>query len=155
VAEANVTEELLSGMASGLFRRVREEKGLAYFVGASRVELADQGMFYLYGGTHAGAAATVEAEMRAELARLAAGAFEPGEVESAKLRLRVGRREARQSCMARLGGALVREVAGLGANYEQRWEALLEAVDEARVAAFVRDYLRGEAAQSVTLLPKA
>jgi zinc protease len=154
VAEANVTEELLSGMASGLFRRVREEKGLAYFVGASRVELADQGMFYLYGGTHAGAAATVEAEMRAELARLAAGTFEPGEVESAKLRLRVGRREARQSCMARLGGALVREVAGLGANYEQRWEALLEAVDEARVAAFVRDYLRTDRAQAVTLLPK-
>jgi zinc protease len=154
VAEANVTEELLSGMASGLFRRVREEKGLAYFVGASRVELADQGMFYLYGGTHAGAAATVEAEMRAELARLATGAFEPGEVESAKLRLRVGRREARQSCMSRLSSALVREVAGLGANYEQRWEALLGAVDESHVAAFVRDYLRTDRAQAVTLLPK-
>jgi hypothetical protein len=56
--------------------------------------------------------------------------------------------------MARLGGALVREVAGLGANYEQRWEALLEAVDEARVAAFVRDYLRTDRTQAVTLLPK-
>jgi zinc protease len=155
IAEANVTEELLSGMASGLFRRVREEKGLAYFVGASRVELADQGMFYLYGGTHAGAAATVEAEMRAELDRLAAGRFEPGEVESAKRRLRVARREARQSCMSRLGGALFREVAGLGANYEQRWEALLAAVDETAVKGFVRDHLRAEAAQAVTLLPKA
>lgn len=154
IAEANVAEELLSGMASGLFRRVREEKGLAYFVGASRVELADQGMFYLYGGTHAAAAATVEAEMRAELARLAEGRLEPGEVEAAKLRLRVARREARQSCMARLGGALFREVAGLGANYEARWEALLSAVDGARVAAFVRDYLRADRAQAVTLLPK-
>ncbi|MFN7340706.1 MAG: M16 family metallopeptidase [Opitutia bacterium] len=154
IAEANVTEELLSGMASGLFRRVREEKGLAYFVGASRVELADQGMFYLYGGTHAGAAATVEAEMRAELARLAEGRFEAGEVESAKRRLRVARREARQSCMSRLGGALFREISGLGANYEARWEAMLAAVDEAKVAGFVRDHLRAEAAQAVTLLPK-
>lgn len=154
IAEANVTEELLSGMASGLFRRVREEKGLAYFVGASRVELADQGMFYLYGGTHAGAAATVEAEMRAELARLAEGRFEPDEVESAKRRLRVARREARQSCMSRLGGALFREISGLGANYEARWEAMLSAVDASRVAAFVRDHLRAEHAQAVTLLPK-
>ncbi len=154
IAEANVTEELLSGMASGLFRRVREEKGLAYFVGASRVELADQGMFYLYGGTHAGAAATVEAEMRAELARLAEGRFEAGEVESAKRRLRVARREARQSSMSRLGGALFREISGLGANYEERWEAMLAAVDEAAVAGFARDHLRAEAAQAVTLLPK-
>lgn len=154
IAEANVTEELLSGMASGLFRRVREEKGLAYFVGASRIELADQGMFYLYGGTHAGAAATVEAEMRAELVRLAEGRLEPGEVESAKHRLRVARREARQSCMSRLGGALFREVAGLGANYERRWEELLSAVDGAKVAGFVRDHLRADRAQAVTLLPK-
>ena len=154
IAAANVTEELLSGMASGLFHRIREEKGLAYFVGASRTEAADHGLFHLYAGTHAGAAETVAGEMRAELARLAAGKFEPGEVDAAKRRLRVARRQGRQTAGARLQGAMLREVAGLGANYDEVWEARLNATGEAEVAAFVRDYLRADAEQAVTLLPR-
>lgn len=155
VTAANLAEELLSGMSSGLFRRVREEKGLAYFVGASRLELADQGMFYLYGGTHAEAADTVLAEMRAELARLAAGKLEPDELESAKRRMRVSRREARQTPMGRLPGAMLRELTGLGANYEATWESRLAAATAEDVARYVREHLREDLAQSVTLLPKA
>ena len=154
VTAANLTEELLSGMSSGLFRRVREEKGLAYFVGASRLELADQGMFYLYSGTHAEAVATVEAEMRAELVRLEAPLGEPDELESAKRRMRVGRREARQTPMGRLPGAMLREMLGLGANFEATWESRLAAATAADVAAYVREHLRAEVAQSVVLLPK-
>lgn len=154
VAAANVTEELLSGMASGLFQRIREEKGLAYFVGASRTEAADHGLFHLYAGTHAGAAETVAAEMRAELARLATGKFAPGEVDAAKRRLRVARRQGRQTAGARLQGAMLREVAGLGANFDAVWEARLDATGEPEVASFVRDYLRADAEQAVTLLPK-
>ena len=154
IAAANVTEELLSGMASGLFHRIREEKGLAYFVGATRTEAADHGLFHLYAGTHAGAAVTVAEEMRAELARLASGRLAPGEVDAAKRRLRVARRQGRQTASARLQGAMLREVAGLGANYDSVWEARLDATGEAEVAAFVRDYLRADAEQAVTLLPK-
>lgn len=154
VTAANLTEELLSGMSSGLFRRVREEKGLAYFVGASRLELPDQGMFYLYSGTHTAAVATVEAEMRGELARLAAGQLEPGELEAAKLRLRVARREARQTPMGRLPGALLRELTGLGANYEATWEARLTAATADDIAAYVRNYLRSQVEALVVLLPK-
>ncbi len=154
VTAANLAEELLSGMSSGLFRRVREEKGLAYFVGASRLELADQGMFYLYGGTHAEAAPTVLAEMRAELDRLAEARLEPDELESAKRRMRVARREARQTPMGRLPGAMIRELTGLGANYEATWESRLAAATAEDVARFVRDHLRADLGQSVTLLPK-
>jgi zinc protease len=73
VTAANVAEELLSGMASGLFHRVREEKGLAYFVGATRVETVDQGMFYLYAGTTAEASTQVLQEMEAEQTGVAGG----------------------------------------------------------------------------------
>lgn len=155
IAAANVTEELLSGMASGLFHRIREEKGLAYFVGASRTEASDHGLFHLYAGTHAGAAETVAVEMRSELARLASGKFAVGEVDAAKRRLRVARRQGRQTASARLQGAMLREVAGLGANYDAVWEARLDATGEPEVASFVRDYLRVDAEQSVTLLPKS
>ena len=155
IAAANLAEELLSGMASGLFHRIREEKGLAYFVGASRVESRDHGLFYLYAGTHAGAAETVAAEMRAELERLASGKFNDGEIAMAKLRLRVARRQGRQAASARMQGAMLREVAGLGANYDEVWEARLNATGDNDVAAFVRDYLQPKFEQSVTLLPKA
>jgi predicted Zn-dependent peptidase len=93
--------------------------------------------------------------MRAELARLSAGQFNDGEVAMAKLRLRVARRQGRQAASARMQGAMLREVAGLGANYDEVWEARLDATGDKEVAAFVRDYLQPKFEQSVTLLPKA
>ena len=90
----------------------------------------------------------------AELTRIAEGRFEPEELESAKRRMRVARREARQTPMGRLPGAMIRELAGLGANYEATWEARLAAATAEDVAGFARGQLRAEVAQAVTLLPK-
>ncbi|MEY3547657.1 MAG: hypothetical protein RLZZ552_24, partial [Verrucomicrobiota bacterium] len=155
VVAANVTEELLSGMASGLFRRVREEKGMAYFVGATRVEVVDQGMFYLYAGTAPASAQDVVKEMRLELDRLRAGKFVKEEVADAKRRMRVSRRQGRQSAGARMQGALVREVAGLGANFDAEWERRMALTDEAAVQAFARRFLDPRFEQELVVLPKA
>lgn len=154
VVAANVVEELLSGMASGLFRRVREEKGMAYFVGATRVEVVDQGMFYLYAGTAPASANEVVREMRLELDRLRKGGFMSGEIEAAKHRMRVARRQGRQSSGARMQGALVREVAGLGANFDAEWERRMALTDEAAVQAFVRRFLDPRFEQELVVLPK-
>lgn len=154
VVAANVTEELLSGMASGLFRRVREEKGMAYFVGATRVEVVDQGMFYLYAGTAPASAQEVVKEMRLELDRLRAGKFRPSEIEDAKRRMRVSRRQGRQSAGARMQGALVREVAGLGANFDAEWDRRMNLTDEAAVQAFARRFLAAQFEQELIFLPK-
>ena len=155
VVAANVVEELLSGMASGLFRRVREEKGMAYFVGATRVEAVDQGMFYLYAGTAPATASEVLVEMRAELGRLRDGRFADGEIEDAKRRLRVARRQGRQSAGARMQGALVREVAGLGANFDAEWERRMALTDAAAAQDFVRRFLDPKFEQELVVLPKA
>ena len=154
VVAANVTEELLSGMASGLFRRVREEKGMAYFVGASRVEVVDQGMFYLYAGTAPESAQEVVKEMRLELERLRTGRFGAEEVEDAKRRIRVARRQGRQSAGARMQGALVREVAGLGANFDAEWERRMSLTDPDAVRGFVRRYLDRKFEQELVVLPR-
>jgi zinc protease len=154
VVAANVTEELLSGMASGLFRRVREEKGMAYFVGATRVEVVDQGMFYLYAGTAPASAQDVVKEMRLELERLRAGKFGADEIADAKRRMRVSRRQGRQSAGARMQGALVREVAGLGANFDVEWERRMALTDEAAVQAFARRFLDPKFEQELVVLPK-
>jgi zinc protease len=154
VVAANVTEELLSGMASGLFRRVREEKGMAYFVGATRVEVVDQGMFYLYAGTAPASAADVVAEMRLELERLRQGKFTPEEIEDAKRRMRVARRQGRQSAGARMQGAMLREVAGLGANFDAEWERRMNLTDATAVRGFARRYLDPKFEQELVVLPK-
>src|SRR5690606_12762937 len=48
---SELLDEIFSDMSGCLFNRVREEKGLAYFVGATRLIGIDTGMFTLYGGT--------------------------------------------------------------------------------------------------------
>jgi len=68
-----VADELFSGMASRLFERVREEKGLAYFVRSARVTGLDTAMFYFYAGTAPAQVAEVLAEIDAEIARVQNG----------------------------------------------------------------------------------
>jgi len=154
VTAANVTEELLSGMASGLFHRVRETQGLAYFVGASRHETVDQGMFYLFGGTTATAAPQVIAEMRGELDRLRKGEFGATEIEDAKRRLRVTRRQGRQSASNRMMSAMTREIVGLGANYDAEWERRMAMTGPQSVQRFVEKFLNPQFAQELIVLPK-
>ena len=151
----NITQELLSGMASGLFRRVREEKGLAYFVGASQLQVVDQGTFYLVAGTAPQHAATVLEEMRAELVRLRTGKFTAEEVDDVKRSIRVARRQARQAVGARVQGAIVRELVGLGANFDAQWEKEMNETDTRKVQAFVKKYLDPQLAQELVMLPQA
>jgi zinc protease len=127
---------------------------MAYFVGANRVEVVDQGMFYLYAGTAPGMAEAVVAEMEAELVRLRRGDFLAGEIDAAKRRMRVARRQGRQSAGARLQGALIREVAGLGANFDAEWERRMAMTDAKAVQDFARRYLDPKLAQQLIVLPK-
>ena len=154
VTAANVTEELLSGMASGLFHRVREEKGLAYFVGATRVETRDLGMFYLYAGTASEATEQVVVEMKGELERLRNGEFKPNEIEDAKRRMRVARRQGRQSAGSRMQSAITRELVGMGANFDSEWERRMNLTNAKEVQAYVVKYLHSRFAQELIVTPK-
>ena len=64
--------ELLSGMSSRLFERVREDKGMAYYVGSTRVLGLRDSMFVLYAGTHPDGLKRYSRKC-GELARIAAG----------------------------------------------------------------------------------
>ncbi|MGA0134633.1 MAG: M16 family metallopeptidase, partial [Opitutales bacterium] len=154
VVSAGIVDELLSGMASGLFRRVREERGLAYFVGSSRVEAVDQGMFYLFAGTAPGAEQEVLREMREELARIRRGDFLPDEIDAVKRRIRVARRQGRQSPGARIQGAMLRELVGLGANFDAEWERRMGAAGPVQVSAYASQWLRQAHEQELVALPR-
>lgn len=109
----SVLVQMLSGMASHLFERVREEQGLAYFVSARRLVSPDWGMFYFYAGTQPESADRVMEEYQSELQRLASGKWALSELTGAQASLRASLRLRQQNLASRITDAGVRVLFGL------------------------------------------
>ncbi|MCC5838737.1 MAG: insulinase family protein [Opitutales bacterium] len=128
---------MLNDMSGDLFRRVREEQSLAYFVGANRMAGIHKGMFFLYGGTHPETADRLLKELRAEVERLRDGRMKPEELTRAQARLRVQKRMALQSISARAAQASLNALYRLPVNdwldFDDRVSALTPAVLQAYV----------------------
>jgi zinc protease len=131
-----VADELFSGMASRLFERVREEKGLAYFVRSGRVSGLDAGMFYFLAGTEPGKEGEVLAEIDAEIARVTAGAVEDVELQRCKARLKAARRQSLQTNSSRAMQAGLNALQGQPINDWRNYDARVEAVTAADLASF-------------------
>lgn len=65
-----ILEELFNGLSSSFVEEVREKRGLAYTVGATRLTGKQQGMFCLFAGTQSSQVKIVEAEMRKGIQRI-------------------------------------------------------------------------------------
>lgn len=139
-----LVNELLSGMSSRLFLEVRERRGLAYFVGSSRLGALAAGMFYLCAGTEKTKAPLVLDEMRREMARLRAGDVSADELAAAKTRICVAQRTRRQRAATRCGNASLDVLYGLAANRDAEEEAKLAALEVADVARFASEILAPE-----------
>ena len=133
-----VADELFSGMASRLFERVREEKGLAYFVRSARVTGFESGMFCFYAGTAPATAAAVLAEIEAEIARVQSGGIEDAELMRCQVRLKAARRQGLQTIGARAMQAGLNVLYGLPANDWRNYDAYIDRVTRADLAAFDR-----------------
>jgi zinc protease len=148
-----VADELFSGMASRLFERVREEKGLAYFVRSSRVSGLDAGMFYFFAGTQPGKEAEVLAEIDAEIARVQAGAVDAVELARCQARLKAGRRQAMQTNGARAMHAGLNVLQGLAANEWKNYDRKVDAVSIADLAEFAGRYFQKHLRVQLTVGP--
>jgi predicted Zn-dependent peptidase len=73
-----------SGMSSRLFRKIREERGLAYAVYSFRIPYADSGAYGIYVGTTPSQTAEVLRLIRGELDSVVADGIEGDELERAK-----------------------------------------------------------------------
>lgn len=138
----DVADELFSGMASRLFERVREEKGLAYFVRSSRVLGLDTGMFYFIAGTQPGREGEVLAEIDAEIARVQAGAVEDVELRRCQARLKAGQRQSMQTNSARALQATLNVLQGQPLNAWRDYDAKISAVTISDLAAFAQRYFQ-------------
>ncbi len=135
-----VADELFSGMASRLFERVREEKGLAYFVRSGRVSGLDAGMFYFFAGTQPGREADVLAEIDAEIARMQTGAVEAVELARCQTRLKAGRRQSLQTNSSRAMQAGLNALQGQPINDWKNYDQRINAVTIADLAGFANRY---------------
>ncbi len=137
-----MADELFSGMASRLFERVREEKGLAYFIRSGRVLGLDTGMFYFFAGTQPGREAEVLAEIDAEIARVTAGGVEPAELARCQTRLKAARRQGLQTNSSRAMQAGINALQGQPINDWKNYDTRIDAVTIGDLAKFAQRYFQ-------------
>ncbi len=149
---SEVADELFSGMSSRLFERVRDEKGLAYFVRAARVIGLHAGMFYFFAGTSPEHPAAVLAEIDAEIARVQAGGVDRDELRRCQTRLKAARRMGLQTNSARAMQAGLDVLYGLPVNDSNHYDARIDAVTGEDLQRFAR--ARFDAANRTQLIVK-
>jgi zinc protease len=138
---AEVADELFSGMSSKLFERVREEKGLAYYVRSSRIIGLEAGMFYFYAGTKPGQEYEVLEEIELEIKRMARGKIEADELKHCQTRLCAGRRMGLQTNSSRAMQSALHELYGEPIDDGAHFEAQINAVTAKSLAVFAKSYL--------------
>ncbi len=148
-----VADELFSGMASRLFERVREEKGLAYFVRSSRVMGLDAGMFYFMAGTQPGKEAEVLGEIEAEIARVRSGAVEPAELSRCQARLKAARRQSLQTNSSRAMQAGLNALQGQPINDWKNYDARIDAVTIGDLVVFAEHHFDRERRTQLVVRP--
>ncbi|MFT3782753.1 MAG: pitrilysin family protein [Nibricoccus sp.] len=148
-----VADELFSGMSSRLFERVREEKGLAYFVRSSRVSGLETGMFSFYAGTSPKSYAAVLAEFDAEIERVKAGEIGADELQRCQTRLKAARRMSLQTNSARAMQAGLNALCGLPVNDWQNYAGYIDSVTVDAIAAFARRYFQRDQRTQLVVRP--
>lgn len=147
--------ELLSGMSSRLFERVREDKGMAYYVGSTRVLGLRDSMFVLYAGTHPDMVDEVVKEMNGELARIAAGDVLEDELDRCRIRLKAARPMGRQTIGARAMHAAINLTYGLPLDDDAEHAARVDAVDALALTRFAKQHLTRDKLVQLVVQPQA
>ena len=120
--------EAYSGMGSRLFLRIREELGLAYYVGARQLVGLDPGSFVMYVGTTPQNVATCEKEFLAELEKLQKDGLSEEELTRAKNGL-IGKRKVHMQDNAGLSLMVaLDELYGLGYDFFKTMDEKYRAV---------------------------
>ena len=131
-------DEASSDIGSRFFVRIREEMGLAYFVGASQMQGLVPGLFLFYLGTDPQKIEPVKAALLEEIGKLATGGLSDLELARAKKKLIGQQQIANQSNDSFGYMAALDELYGLGFDHYKALERDVAAVtlgDVRRVAA--------------------
>lgn len=133
-----IIDEACSDMGSRLFHRIREQLGLAYYVGAQSAVVWGGGAFYFYVGTDPAKVAQAETEMKKLIGDLAKKGLTKEELDRAKTTWRSSWLRAQQGNGAMADALGWDEMTGLGSDRFEKLPAMVEAItvaDTKRVAA--------------------
>jgi zinc protease len=152
-----ITLELISEASSDLgsrfFNRIREQMGLAYFVGAAQFNGLAPGAFLFYLGTDPKKLEAVTKEMRSEIADLAKSGLSAEELERARAKM-IGAELIRNQSNSALGGVVATdELMGLGFEAHKQRKEQIEKItldDTRRVAA---KYFNNASSVEAAVLP--
>jgi zinc protease len=152
-AALELIDEACSDLGSRLFNRIREQMGLAYFVGSGNLMGLARGAFTFYLGTDPAKVGDVRAALAEEIAKLASGGLDEAELARAKAKL-LGAQEIRnQSNDALAFACALDELYGLGANHYRSLRARVEAVTPEQVRDVCRRYFTQPSVSAIVTPP--
>jgi zinc protease len=149
-----LVQEACSDLGSRLFLRVREEMGLAYYVGAQHFPGVAPGYFAFYVGTMPEKVDLVEKELLREAELLRAEGLTEAELKRAKAKIIGQKKIARQDLGHLASATALDELYGLGYQHIDAEDALYEAVTLEQVKAAAIKYLKPETAVIAVVKPE-
>lgn len=141
-AALEMIDEACSDMASRLFIRIREELGLAYSVGATRLSGLEPGFLVFYASTAPEKLALVQAEMLSEIDLMIREGLADEEFDRAKASW-LGREAIHlQGANELAATATVDELVGLGWDHYRKTPAIVRSLTREQVREAADRYLR-------------
>ena len=151
----DLIDEACSDLGSRLFVRIREEMGLAYFVGSSQLAGLVRGCFTFYLGTDPAKLTAVQAALQEEIAKLATGGLTDGEIARAKEKI-IGQQEIRNQSNRTFGThAALHELYGLGHHYHHAHREKIRALTAEEVKRVAAKYFTQPAVTAIVAPPGA
>jgi len=145
-------QECCSDLGSRLFLRIREQLGLAYYVGAQTLCGVAPGYFAFYTGTEPAKAAQVETELLKEAELLRTEGLTAEELKRAKAKI-IGQKKISRADLGHLAATTaLDELYGLGWQRTELDDANYEAVTLEQIKIVAQKYLKPETAVIASVL---
>ena len=149
----DLLDEACSDMASPLFTRIREELGLAYYVGAGQFTGYVPGAIYFYAGTSPEEADRVEEELMKEVAKIADNGLPEEEISRAKATFLGKTQLGLQGNLSLAQTTALNELHGLGFEYHLGIAERIAAIDSEDIRR-VASLLKGDPPVRVRVMPE-
>jgi zinc protease len=143
-----------SDMGSRLFNRIREELGLAYYVGAQQFAALGAGAFYFYVGTDPKKVSLAQQEMLTQIQDLAENGLTAAELTRAKTAWKSNWLRSQQGNAGLADAYGWNEINGMGHDYLQKLPDLMAAISEKDIRRVAKIYLSKERAYIVRVEPE-
>jgi zinc protease len=147
-------QEACSDLGSRLFLRIREQLGLAYYVGAQHFPGLVPGYFSFYTGTMPEKVELVEKELLREAELLRSDGLTDAELKRAKAKIIGQKKIARQDLGTLAMTTALDELYGLGYAHIDAEDALYEAVTLEQIKAAAEKYLAPDQAVVAIVRPE-